>query len=961
MRINLKKLGLGSKTGTPAHSRAGSDENKASTLLRVQVISCSNLLAKDSNGYSDPYVVLTLGQIKQQTPAVSKTLNPVYDPRDSTFDFSVTDGDVGPLEIVVWDKDIVGKDYLGEVALSVEDWFGSVDPQKRRPLAWTTADSLQGFVLPLVSTKNRTASQGEIKLKLGFLSAHQKEPGQDSDFENVYERLVRRTKRREGENVTAGVPTRGVGTTTTSNEDADHGGLSSESESEDETDEEKKQRESATYNDLHASGGRGHDILGIVHLEIQHADDLPKLKNITRTGWDMDPFVIVSFGKRVFRTRVIRHSLKPVWDERLSFHVRRYERGFSVNLTVLDWDKVSGNDHIGDTSFNVKEVMEAAVQDDSEWKEKTLPLTSSDEANGKNGWGDKFKPSITFRAKYQSYAAVRNQFWRKYLRQFDTDDDGTTSHLELTSMLDSLESTISDETLDSFYTRFNQDTETGELSFDQVAQCLEELLATPETKRRRVKLEDGEPVMQGVDHHGKEVDMSGLSLEATSTTSSSAPLSEGGNGGDTYERIVTIRKCPICHRSLQPSSTVSEAADLHKTQTHPDVTKRPAKVKSEMDIMNHIAVCASHGSWKDVDKIVVGFNNEDLADVEGTDEEAGKYVTARQAQRKWFSKMLAKVGGGEYKLGANSGNIIVQNRMTGQLEEEKMQVYVRFGIRLLYKGMNSRMEGARARNLLKSLSVKQGIKYDAPESAKEIPSFIEFHRLDTEEVLDPLDSFKTFNEFFYRKLKPSARPLESPTDPYRLVSSADCRMMTFETVTEATTIWIKGREFSVSRLLGSSFSEQETEKYNGGALAIFRLAPQDYHRFHTPVDGKIGKAVDIGGEYYTVNPQAIRTALDVYGDNVRKIVPIDSPQFGRVMAVCIGAMMVGSIRLTVEEGQNVKRGEEFGYFAFGGSTIVMLFEAGTVEWDEDLLLNSRDSLETLVRVGTGVGKGKRRE
>ena len=204
--------------------------------------------------------------------------------------------------------------------------------------------------------------------------------------------------------------------------------------------------------------------------------------------------------------------------------------------------------------------------------------------------------------------------------------------------------------------------------------------------------------------------------------------------------------------------------------------------------------------------------------------------------------------------------------------------------------------------------------------------------------------------------------------------------MAFESVNEATRIWIKGREFSVARLLGEAYAGQ-AEKYNGGALCIFRLAPQDYHRFHSPVDGKIGKMTYISGEYYTVNvsvlsghrhprgrielkppftsisqPQAIRTALDVYGENARKVVPIDSPQFGRVFAVCIGAMMVGSIQTTVEEGREIKRGEEFGYFAFGGSTIVVLFERGVVEWDEDLLINGRASLETLVRVGMGIGK-----
>lgn len=165
--------------------------------------------------------------------------------------------------------------------------------------------------------------------------------------------------------------------------------------------------------------------------------------------------------------------------------------------------------------------------------------------------------------------------------------------------------------------------------------------------------------------------------------------------------------------------------------------------------------------------------------------------------------------------------------------------------------------------------------------------------------------------------------------------------MAFETTSDATKLWIKGREFTVARLLGDAYKDQ-AERYVGGALVIFRLAPQDYHRFHSPVDGTIGPMTYISGEYYTVNvsinvlfdhsfviysrlirlflcvkPQAVRTTLDVYGENVRKVVPIDSPQFGRVMAVCIGAMMVGSIETTVSEGDFIKRGQEFGYFAFG--------------------------------------------
>lgn len=85
-------------------------------------------------------------------------------------------------------------------------------------------------------------------------------------------------------------------------------------------------------------------------------------------------------------------------------------------------------------------------------------------------------------------------------------------------------------------------------------------------------------------------------------------------------------------------------------------------------------------------------------------------------------------------------------------------------------------------------------------------------------------------------------------------------MMAFETVNEATKLWIKGREFSVARLLGDVYRDQ-VDKYMGGALAIFRLAPQDYHRFHSPVDGKIGPMTYISGEYYTVNVRVLEFSL----------------------------------------------------------------------------------------------------
>jgi phosphatidylserine decarboxylase len=123
------------------------------------------------------------------------------------------------------------------------------------------------------------------------------------------------------------------------------------------------------------------------------------------------------------------------------------------------------------------------------------------------------------------------------------------------------------------------------------------------------------------------------------------------------------------------------------------------------------------------------------------------------------------------------------------------------------------------------MSIKEGIKFNAPESAKGIAAFVEFHNLDVNEILEPLDSFKNFNEFFYRKLKPDARPVTDPDDPRTVVSAADCRLMAFDTVNDATRIWIKGREFTVARLLGEKYKD-EVQNYDGGALVIFRLAPQ---------------------------------------------------------------------------------------------------------------------------------------
>lgn len=679
----------------------------------------------------------------------------------------------------------------------------------------------------------------------------------------------------------------------------------------------------------------------------------------------MDPFVVISFGKKVFRTRVIRHSLNPEWNEKLLFHVRQHESAFTVQMAVLDWDKVSGNDTVGSAVLPLSELLADAPKPDPETglyaagedgkhesKEFTLPILTAKNMS----WEAKHSPTLTVRAKYEPYDALRQRFWRQYALQYDSDDTGSISYVELTSMLDSLGSTLTRATVDSFFTRFGKHPDKDELTFDEIVRCLEHEIGKSHDQKRKVT----SGANLDVDSSELSDRLLGDESRMPSTATSAAPSIRNVSTASSSTAVSSttgVPKVTVDDRSNEftqpptdpPSPMTSDVEDSSEPSPHDDrervinvkecpLCHRPRLGKrSEQDIITHLATCAS-SDWSRVDRIM-----------------AANYVTSNQAQRKLISKIVNKVAIGSYSLGANSANTIVQNRITGQLEEEKMAVYVRMGIRVLYKGAKGSIGSARARKLLKSLSVKQGLKYDSPSSAADIMPFIAFHRLDVSEILDPLDSFKNFNEFFYRKLKDSARPLDEPNNDARVVSMADCRLMAFDTVKEATSIWIKGRDFTVSRLLGPNYADVASN-YDGGGLAIFRLAPQDYHRFHSPVSGRIGKITKISGEYYTVNPQAIRTALDVYGENIRQIVPIHSEQFGTVMTVWVGAMMVGSILSEVEEGDEVHRGSPLGYFAFGGSTIVCLFEKGRVVWDQDLRDNAAAAIETLVRVKTGIGR-----
>lgn len=496
----------------------------------------------------------------------------------------------------------------------------------------------------------------------------------------------------------------------------------------------------------------------------------------------MDPFVVASLGRKTYRTRVIRHNLNPVYDEKMVFQIMKHEQNYSMNFSVVDRDKLSGNDFVGTADLSLLELTSVAPEADSETGLYTLPdppdtsmtmptpkhsrfkipmsrsssatslnkmskpglisrkssqasMNSSallDAASGhmngsgdsnhlmpttsnpthqaveehhnheedallkfitipinlknKDRWETKHNPQLYVKAKYLPYPALRQQFWRAMLKQYDSDENARVSKVELTTMLDTLGSTLRESTINSFFDRFadEDDSQDPVLTYDQAVIALEDQLSQPQRRKTwgdtmrgymdnahfstqsngddKANHGDELPAMEGnakkpLNNEAERSAVPAISQDHLGSPGEVGELLEENDLVDERgeEHVVEIRECPICHQ--------------------PRLNK-----KSDADIVTHIATCASQ-DWRQVNNIVM----------------AG-FVTSSQAQRKWYSKVITKISYGGYKLGANSANILVQDRITGQINEERMSVYVRIGIRLLYKGLKSReMEKKRSK------------------------------------------------------------------------------------------------------------------------------------------------------------------------------------------------------------------------------------------------------------------------
>ena len=293
------------------------------------------------------------------------------------------------------------------------------------------------------------------------------------------------------------------------------------------------------------------------------------------------------------------------------------------------------------------------------------------------------------------------------------------------------------------------------------------------------------------------------------------------------------------------------------------------------------------------------------------------------------------------------GNIQYLNRSTGKVEVE--DVYGEKWLRFTY-------ERSVGKFFLWSLVKRKlfsswyGALANRKKSKEKILPFIQKFKVDEKEFLAPTESFLTFNEFFHRKLKKSSRPISS--DEKSIVFPADGRHLGFQNISKMERIFVKGQEFNLPKLFDSI---GKASKYEDGTLVISRLCPVDYHRFHFPYGGNFKSPHLINGNYLSVNPIALRKNIAIFWENKRSLSFIESENLGQIAIFAVGATCVGTIHYSSEIERVVKKGDELGYFAFGGSCILTFFEKNKVTLSDDLVNASRNGIELYAKMGEEMG------
>jgi phosphatidylserine decarboxylase len=244
-----------------------------------------------------------------------------------------------------------------------------------------------------------------------------------------------------------------------------------------------------------------------------------------------------------------------------------------------------------------------------------------------------------------------------------------------------------------------------------------------------------------------------------------------------------------------------------------------------------------------------------------------------------------------------------------------------------------------------------GLLKRSRRSRTQIPGFIETLGVDTSELEKPVDAYDSLDEFFSRKLRPGARPIDP--NPDHLLSPCDGRALAWQRIGGRELV-VKETRITLAELIGETANLTE---FGDPAVLLVRLAAADYHRCHFPADGTAFEARAVGKRLHSVHPIALERGAPSFA-NYRVVTRIDNDDFGPLLIIEVGALTVGSIVQTFTPSR-VKRGQEKSYFQFGASALLMLAQESRIAFDDDLIRSTAEGVESRVRVGTRVAVKRR--
>ena len=285
-------------------------------------------------------------------------------------------------------------------------------------------------------------------------------------------------------------------------------------------------------------------------------------------------------------------------------------------------------------------------------------------------------------------------------------------------------------------------------------------------------------------------------------------------------------------------------------------------------------------------------------------------------------------------------------------KEMTEKVYGQWFLSLLYNSFPGKILAPFFTN--KIFSKIYGSLQDLPLSQSKYESFIKNFDIKMEEyILDHPDEkvpFKTFNDFFIRQFKENARPFPKQDEEFPAFSEG--RYLIYDEINDKVVFPIKGHYLGVQQILEN---KELAEKFEGGPLIVSRLCPVDYHRFHFPDNGKIVQSYRTSGKLNSVNPIALKHSPKLYFENERHITIMETNNFGTLAYIEVGAICVGKI-IQNYKGNDFSKGQEKGYFLFGGSTVLLFAQKGKLSLDQDILDNTKNHKETFIKLGSRIGQ-----